>query len=409
MAAEATERRLAAIMFTDIVGYTALMAKSEEQGLRVRQRHREVVRPLVERYHGEWIESPGDQTLSTFPTALDAVNCGLAVDEALGDDAELKLHVGIHLGDLVVQGGEVSGDGVNIASRICALSEGGGLCVSGEVYRSIRNQPEIEATPLGEQKLKNVPEPVAVYAVTGTASPPRAISTPRWRRDARTGHRAALIAGVLIVAAVGGWWLNRGVTDLAPIRSIAVLPLENISNDPEQDYFAAGMTEALISDLARIASLRVTSRTSVLRYANTEKPIPEIARELGVDAVLEGTVAREGSRLRITTQLIDAASDTHIWAHRYDRELRGVLALQSEVAREVARQVGLELTPQDEFRLSSAPPVNPAAHDAYMRGRHLFFRNTHDDMLKAVEQYEEALRIDPDFALAYAGLADAYT
>ncbi len=149
-------RRLAAIMFTDIVGYTALMAESEERGLRARERHRALVRPLVEEYHGESIEARGDESLSTFPTALDAVNCALAIEAAARDDAELKLHVGIHLGDVVVQDGEVSGDGVNIASRICALSEGGGVCVSGEVYQSVRNQPDMEAVSLGEHQLNNV-------------------------------------------------------------------------------------------------------------------------------------------------------------------------------------------------------------------------------------------------------------
>ncbi len=190
MASDRTERRLAAIMFTDIVGYTALMAESEAKGLRVRARHRGLVRPLVEKYHGESIEARGDESLSTFPTALDAVNCALAIEEALAGDPDLKLHLGIHLGDLVVQGGEVSGDGVNIASRICSLSQGGGLSVSAEVYRSIRNQPEIEATALGEQDLKNVPEPVAVYAVSGKAAPPRAISQAVLERPAAADESA---------------------------------------------------------------------------------------------------------------------------------------------------------------------------------------------------------------------------
>jgi len=162
---DTVERKLAAIMFTDIVGYTALMAESEEKGLRARERHRALVRPLVEKYHGESIEARGDESLSTFPTALDAVNCALAIQDQLQKDADLKLHLGIHLGDIVVQGGEVSGDGVNIASRICSLSEGGGLCISGEVYHSVRNQPNIDATPLGEHELKNVGRPVAVYAL----------------------------------------------------------------------------------------------------------------------------------------------------------------------------------------------------------------------------------------------------
>ncbi len=402
------ERRLAAIMFTDIVGYTALMAESEETGLQVRKRHRALVRPLVEQYHGESIEARGDESLSVFPTALDAVNCALAIEEHLRDDAELKLHLGIHLGDLIVQDGEVSGDGVNIASRICALSEGGGLCVSGEVHRSIRNQPGIETTALGEQTLKNVPEPVAVYSVMGTAAPPRPVAKRAAVSRGRAFPRAARAAVALVVVAIGaGWWLYRPATDLAPIRSIAVLPLENLSGDPEQEYFADGMTEALIGDLAKIGALSVISRTSIMRYKQSDKSLPEIAEELGVDGVLEGTVMRAGDRVRITTQLIDARNDHHLWSERYDRELSDVLALQSDVARAVARQIELTLTPQEESRIANTRRVNPAAHEAYLKGR--FFWNQRGESLhKAIDYFQRAIEIDPQHATAYAGLADTY-
>jgi class 3 adenylate cyclase/pimeloyl-ACP methyl ester carboxylesterase len=208
-----TERRLAAIMFTDIVGYTALMAESEERGLGVRERHRALTRPLVSRYHGELIEARGDESVSVFPTALDAVNCALAIEERIRDDRELSLHIGIHLGDLVLEEGEVSGDGVNIAARICALSEGGGLCVSGEVHRSIRNQPGIETTPLGEQKLKNVPEPVSVYSVAGAAAEPRSVPRPARLEIAyftkRNGARVAYgVAGTGSPVVVVAPWVN---------------------------------------------------------------------------------------------------------------------------------------------------------------------------------------------------------
>jgi class 3 adenylate cyclase/pimeloyl-ACP methyl ester carboxylesterase len=211
--AEGVERKLAAIMFTDIVGYTALMAESEEQGLRVREKHRALVRPLVEQYHGESIEARGDQSLSVFSTALDAVHCALAIEARVEDDPELKLHVGIHLGDVVVQGGEASGDGVNIASRICELSEGGGLCISGEVYRSIRNQPGIEATPLGERDLKNVPEPVTVYSVAGAAAEPRLVPRPARLETAyftkRNGARVAYaVTGAGSAVVVVAPWVN---------------------------------------------------------------------------------------------------------------------------------------------------------------------------------------------------------
>jgi TolB-like protein/class 3 adenylate cyclase/Tfp pilus assembly protein PilF len=408
-----TERRLAAIMFTDIVGYTALMAESEEKGLRVRARHREVVRPLVERYHGEWIESPGDQTLSTFPTALDAVDCGLALQARLEGDAELSLHIGVHLGDLVVAEGEITGDGVNIAARLCPLSKGSDLCVSGEVYRSVRNQPGIEATVLGEQKLKNVPEPVAVYSVTGTAAAPSPVAKPARVSKGRGLPRAALAIVALVAIAIGaGWWVYRPAPTLSPIRSIAVLPLENLSADPEQEYFADGMTEALIGDLARIGSLRVISRTSVMQYKRAPKPLREIANELDVDGIIEGTVMREGDRVRITAQLIDARDDSHIWSDRYDRDLRNILALHSDVARAVAEQVRLELGPEEQAVLTASRPVDPQAYDAYLRGLQFLSMPRYSltgpaDLQAAIEQFERAVELDPAFAPGWAELAVA--
>ena len=222
-----SERKLAAIMFTDIVGYTARMAESEDKGLRARQRHRALVRPLVESYHGESIEARGDETLSTFATALDAVNCALAIEAAARDDAELKLHVGIHLGDVIVQDGEISGDGVNVASRICALSVGGGICVSDEVEHSIQNQENVEAHSLGERELKNVPRPVGVFSITGAAAPPRLMMQPA--RRARMTRRVFAGVVALILVALGAWWLTGRTREVGPIRSIAVLPLENLS------------------------------------------------------------------------------------------------------------------------------------------------------------------------------------
>ena len=403
------ERRLAAIMFTDIVGYTALMAGDESSGHRVRARQGQVLRPLVEQYGGEWVQHVGDETLSSFPSAVDAANCALAIQAALHDESELRVRIGIHVGDVVVSEGSVHGDGVNIASRIRPLAEPGGICVSDEVQHAIRSQPNIEAVPLGEHELKNVGRPVAVFALSGTAAAPRPPARFSALRAARSRIRVGSVASAVLLLAVAGWWLNRPGVDVSSVRSIAVLPLESLSDDPEQGYFAAGMTEALIGDLARISSLRVISRTSVMRYRDTDKSIKEIAGELDVDSVLEGTVAREGNRVRITVQLIDARSDHHLWAQSYERDLRGVLALQTQVAREVAGQIRLELTPEDEARLGTDPPVDPRAHEEYLRGRVLYWRNTPADMLTAIEHFEEAVRIDPDYALGYAGLADAYS
>ncbi len=241
MKPEGAGRRLAAIMFTDIVGYTALMAESEAKGHRVRERQGQVLQPLVEQYGGDWVQHVGDETLSSFPSATDAVNCALSIQTALRDEPELRVRVGIHVGEIVSREGSVHGDGVNIAARIRPLAEPGGICISDEVQHAIRNQDNIETVQLGEQELKNVGRPVSVFVVSGTAGKPpgRTSERPAERRDT--------------------------------IQSLAVLPLDNLGS-PEQEYVADGVTDALIESLAHVGpELRVISRTSVTRRCRASR------------------------------------------------------------------------------------------------------------------------------------------
>ncbi len=391
-----TERRLAAIMFTDIVGYTALMAESEAKGLRVRARQGEVLRPLVEEYGGEWISHVGDETLASFPSAVDGVNCALAIQAALDDESELRVRIGIHVGDVVVREGSVHGDGVNIAARIRPLAEPGGVCVSDEVQNAVLNQRNVEIRSLGEHEFKNVPRPVSVFALSGTAAAPSPISRVAEPSYVRPRPVALAAIGAALLAGLGWWALSRSTVGTGPIRSIAVLPLENLSGDPEQEYFADGMTEALIGDLAKIGALRVISRTSVKRYKGSDKSLPQIATELGVDGVVEGTVMRAGDRVRITAQLIDARTDHHLWNESYERDLRDVLAVQSDIARAVATQIQLELTPHEVALLTKTRQVKPDAHDAYLRGLHHLSALRVPDARQAIEYFGEAIEIDPE-------------
>ena len=275
-------------MFTDIVGSTALMAQSEEAGLRAKARHREIVRPQVERYGGELIEDPGDQTLSIFRNALDAVNCALTIQEELVSDPNLMLHVGIHTSDILIQDGEVSGDGVNIAARICAISEGDAPFISDEVHHAVQNQAHLDFEALGEQELKNVPRPVPVYRVSGTIQAPRPLELVPV--PSRLRRRGALVAAAVAAGlCLGGlWWWHQPVATQDPIRSIAVLPLENLSGDPEQEYFADGMTDALIANLARLGALRVISRRSIMQYKGTHRRYPRSRASLDVMGTFDG-------------------------------------------------------------------------------------------------------------------------
>ncbi len=409
MELEGAGRRLAAIMFTDIVGSTAVTARSESAGLALRDRHRELVRTQIERYHGRFIEAPGDESLSTFESAVDAVHAALAIQQQLAGDPELQVRIGVHLGETIFRGDEVFGDGVNIAARVRELAEPGQILVSGEVARAVQNQPNVETFPRGEHKLKGVAGSVMVHEVSGRAAEPglapKTVVQPT--RAAGPWFTATGVAVLLAVVALAWWSWNRASTTPAPIRSIAVLPLENLSGDPEQEYFVDGMTESLISMLSKIKELRVISRTSSMAYRDSDKTLPQIARELNVDAVVEGSVLRAGDRVRITAQLIQASSDEHLWSDSYERDLKNVLALQREVAKAIAGEIELKLSRPEEPG-KSARPVDPGAFEAYLKGRHHWNKRTGADLRKSIKYFETAIALDPDWALAHSGLAEAY-
>ena len=403
-------RRLAAILFTDIVGYTALMGRDEAAARRVRARHNALVREWVGRYRGEWIEEKGDESLSVFPSALQAVHCALAIQAALAQSAEFELRVGIHLGDVTVEGGRVYGDGVNVAARIRPLAEPGGIAVSGPVYDSIKNQPGISARAQGERSLKNVAVPMAVWFVSGTAGAPETgVDRPELRKYAARSS----IAAFALVAILGTiWWIRPVETQATAIRSLAVLPLHDPGADDHGAFFSFGMTESLIAELVKLGELRVISRTSVTPYEDTKLPIQQIAAELGVEGIIEGSVVRSGEQVRITAQLIDARTDTHLWANSYDGSLGDVLKLQGEIARAIAREVQLKVSPTHDLpdvAARASRPMSPDAYEAYLKGIYFQMKRTREDTIRALQYFNEVIRLEPDHALGYAGLADEYS
>jgi adenylate cyclase len=415
-AARNPTRQLAAIMFSDVVGYTAIMGRDEHAALRALDAHRELLSILLPKFNGRMAGEIGDGTLTSFHSALEAVNCAREMQATLQDEPELKVRIGIHLGDVVFSNNTVLGDGVNVASRIHALAPPGGICVSANVYDEIRNKPGTRLKDLGEQKLKNVSRPIRVYQIVdrGLIAQPAEPSGHRRRIALITTGAGALICAGLILMLMRLRWPRppSPPAESAPrrtISSIAVLPLDNFSGDPNQEYFADGMTDELTTDLASISALRVISRSSVMQYEGKHRPrTPEIAKALNVDAVVEGSVVRIGDRVRITAQLIDAPADKHLWARSYERNSRDVLALQDELASAIARQINIQLTPDEQARFADAHPVNPEAHEAYLKGRYYMTSLTREGINKAIAQFELAIKADPNFALPYTGLADAY-
>lgn len=413
-AADNPTHELAAIMFSDVVGYTAIMGRDEQEALRALDAHRDLLRTLLPKFNGRLAGEIGDGTLTIFHSAIDALNCAREVQARLEERPELKVRIGIHLGDVVFSNNTVLGEGVNIASRIHALAPPGGICVSSNVYDEIRNKPGTRSQDLGEQRLKNVSRPVRVFQIVTSDFEQSAEPSVRLRRS-------AIIAGTSAVLLMGLTFAFVRLRSSAPpsaerpsvkrtISSIAVLPLDNFSGDPNQEYFADGMTDELTTDLAMISALRVISRGSAMQYKGAHRPpTPEIAKALNVDAVVEGSVMRAGDKVRISAQLIDASADKHLWAKSYERDSRNVLALQDELALAIARQINIELTPQEQVHFASSRAVDPEAHDAYLKGRYFLSSYTEQGVNKAIEQFERSIKLDPGFALPYTGLADAYS
>lgn len=411
--------QLAAIMFTDIVGYTALMGEDEQQAFALLQKNRQIQKPLIESYNGQWIKEMGDGVLASFPSASDAVSCAHAIRQACLGEPRLRLRIGIHLGDVVFEDHDVFGEGVNIAARLQALAPIGGIWISESVQQNIANKKDIRTRFVKTETLKHVKEPVRIYEVETNEAPAGApaVTTSKPTSKARGKLRAALLSLGLLLLLLGGYLLYMRMQKKAPAagqeHSIAVLYFDNMSGDPEQEYFSDGITEEIITRLARIEGLKVISRTSVQAYKNKTLGLKQIARELKVSSVLEGSVRRSANSVRVTAQLIDAQTDRHIWAESYDRELHDIFAIQSEIASSIAKKFAVAVSKDARDHISRQPTANLEAYDNYQKGRYFLYKkylNTakDDDWQKSKKFFEAAIRLDPGYAEAYAGLAEVY-
>ena len=376
-------RRLAAILVADVVGYSRLMGADEAGTLAaLKERRTQVLRPAVDGNGGRVVKFMGDGVLVEFASAVDAVNAAIALQAGFSKANEtasrpILLRIGINLGDIVSEGADIFGDGVNIAARLEAMAEPGGICVSAKVYDELSGKVDVAAQDLGELQLKNIARPVRAFKLVTGAERARHPD-----QTARPGDKP----------------------------SIAVLPFANMTADRDQEYFSDGMTEDIITDLSKVGGLMVVARNSSFAYKNKNSDIRVVGRELGVRSVLEGSIRRSGNRIRITAQLIDAESGGHLWAERYDRDLTDIFELQDEVTRQIVDALKVTLQPAEQTLLREGRSSSVEAHDHFLRGRELLLGSSksRDIFERIVALLRRSIELDPGFAQPYAGLAMAH-
>jgi adenylate cyclase len=409
-------RRLAAILAADVAGYSRLMGVDEEGTLaRLKAHRRELVDPKIAEHHGRIVKTTGDGMLVEFASVVDAVRCAAEIqrgmldrDRDLPEERRIRFRIGVNLGDIIVDGGDIFGDGVNVAARLEALAEPGGVCVSHTVRDQVHDKLPYALDDLGEQNVKNIARPVRAYGLSpeAVAALPAASvlrALPRRSRP-KLATVAAAVAAALVIAGVAwwGWPVQRSPSvsapntasapqSIAPRLSIVVLPFANLSNDPDQQYFADGITEDLTTDVSRLPNMLVISRSTAFTYKGKPVNTKEIGRELSVRYVLEGSVQRSGNQLRVTVQLIDAETGAHLWAERFDRDVADLFALQSEITSRIAVALNLELVAAEAAR----PSKNPDALDFILRGRAALAKPpTRESYAEGIGLYERALAAD---------------
>ena len=421
------KRRLTTILAADVAGYSRLMAVDETGTLaQLKAQRKDVFRPKLAECRGRVVKLMGDGVLMEFGSVVDAVHFAVDVQRALAErdatlpEAQRLVHrIGINIGDIIVEGKDIYGDGVNVAARLEVLAEPGGICVSRNVFNQVKNKVDVGFEDLGEQHVKNIPEPVHAYRVllepeaAGALieeTPPKS-NTWKW----------AAAAAVVVIAVAGSlaWWqpwvprvepasLEKMAFPLPDKPSIAVLPFTNMSDDRAQAYFADGITEDIITDLSKISGLFVIARNSTFVYKGKAVKIRKVAEDLGVRYVLEGSVRRDGDQIRINAQLIDATTGGHVWADRYDGSHDDVFGFQDRVTRDIVAALSVKLTSSERKRRARRDTVSTEAHDAFLKGRIYFRRNTPEDFAKAVPYFEKAIAFDPQYGRAHAALAAVY-
>ena len=378
------ERRLAAILAADVVGYSRLMGADEEATLATLNAYREIIDRLVVDLHGRVFGSAGDSVIAEFASPVEAVRCAVEIQQEiearnanLPEDRRMRFRIGVNLGDVMAEGDNLFGDGVNVAARLEGLAKAGGVCVSGTVFDHVRNKVGVEFEDLGEQQVKNIPEPLRVYRVAA--------------QMAEEDKPASSFE-----TAIG---LDFSVPDYP---SIAVLPFTVLSADPEQEFFADGVAEDIITALSKISRLMVVARNSTFTYKGKAVDVKQVSREQGVRYVLEGSVRKAGNRVRVTAQLIDATTGLHLWAERYDRELEDIFAVQDEITREIVVAMDVQLREGEQHRVWASGTQNLEAWECVRLATDAALGGAAEEQPKARELLDRALELDPDYAIAWA-------
>jgi adenylate cyclase len=371
------ERRLTAILAADVVGYSRLMGNDEAGTLaQLKEIRQAVIDAKVAEHRGRIVKLTGDGVLAEFPSVVNAVSCATEIQTAMrARTVPIQFRIGINLGDVIVEGDDIYGDGVNVAARLESVAQPGGIAVSQSVRDHVGNRLEVTFEDCGEQQLKNIEKPVRVYHVL--------LEDQESESTMSQGKREK--------------------------PSIAVLPFTNMSGDPEQEYFSDGITEDIITDLSKISALSVIARNTSFTYKGKAVKVQSVGKELGADFILEGSVRKAGARVRVTGQLIDSKDGTHIWAERFDRDLTDIFAIQDEITHAIVEQLKVKLLPQEKMSIQQAPTDNVEAYTCYLKGRELFHRGSKSGYKAAREMFVKATVLDPSYARAYAGIADCDT
>ncbi len=432
MAQEGFKRKLAAIFSADVAGYSRLMDDDEEATVSTLNLYRNLMTKLIQQYRGRVVDTTGDNLLAEFTSAVDAVNCAVEVQRELAEhntelsyQRKMEFRIGVNVGDVIEEKDQIYGDGVNITARIEGLSDPGGICISGRVYDQVENKLNLTFDYLGEQEVKNIAKPVRVYRVLSHpgAAAYRVVEAKKalgkiWRNIA-ISIGVILILAAAIVLIWNIYWrsakpemetaaIEKPALELPDKPSVAVLPFDNMGGDKEQEYFSDGMTDDLITDLSKVSGLFVIARNSVFTYKGKPVKIQQVAQELGVRYVLEGSVRRAGDKVRINAQLIDATTGHHLWAERYDGYFGDVFALQDKITAEIVAALSVKLTSDEKRQVARKYTDNALAYDEFLQGRAYYVRRTPADYAEAVSCFHKAVELDPNYGEAYAALSLTY-